>query len=101
MIQSDVDNYFENSSNKRRLIATYKNDNGYWIAWDRYGLSGGYQNEQDALISLFYTGSNSVFLCKKGKYNIYADTKKSEHDPYETDDVRAALTNQGITELPE
>ncbi len=92
----------KNSATKRPLVATYKNEGGYWIAWDKYGISGGYQIEQYALGSLFYTEGNSVFVCKKGKYNIYVDTQKNEHDPYEKiTDVREELTKQGITGLPE
>jgi hypothetical protein len=87
---------------KRLLVVTYKNDGGYWVALDKYGSSGGYQIEQDALGSLFYTEATSVFLCKKGKYNIYADTQKNTHDPYENViNVREYLTKEGITELPE
>ena len=79
------------------LLATFKDANGQWTAMGPYLTTDPFPTEKEAIGSLFYTDANLVFLCKRGKFNIYKLTAKVERDAV---DVRGALMQLGVKDIP-
>jgi hypothetical protein len=88
----------ESSAQKKLLLATYKDDNGKWIAMGPYMTTDPYETENQALGSLFYSESDLTFICQRGKFKIYALKGKVEHDAR---DIRLELKALGIYDIPE
>lgn len=88
----------ETSTSKKPLLATYKDDNGKWIAMGPYITTDPYETEKQALGSLFYSDSDLTFICQRGKFKIYALNGKVEHGAR---DIRLALKTLGIYDIPE
>jgi len=88
----------ESSAQKKPLLATYKDDNGKWIAMGPYMTTDPYETENQALGSLFYSDSDLTFICQRGKFKIYSLNGKVEHDAR---DIRSALKVLGINDIPE
>jgi hypothetical protein len=88
----------ESSAQKKLLLATYKDDNGKWIAMGPYMTTDPYETENQALGSLFYSESDFTFICQRGKFKIYALNGKVEHDAR---DIRLELKALGIYDIPE
>ena len=88
----------ESSAKKKPLLATYKDDNGKWIAMGPYMTTDAYETENQALGSLFYSESDLTFICQRGKFKIYALNGKVEHDAR---DIRLELKALGIYDIPE
>lgn len=86
------------SNGKKPILATYKDDNGKWIAMGPYMTTDPYDTENQALGSLFYSDSDLTFLCQRGKFKIYNLNGKVEHDAR---DIRSALKLLGINDIPE
>lgn len=88
----------EKDDSKTPLLATYLDDSGKWIAMGPYLTSDAFNTENEAIGSLFYSSSDMRFLCQKGKFKIYALNMKVDHYYI---DVRNALKQLGITDIPE
>lgn len=83
---------------KTQLFATYKNENGQWVAMGPYNSSKAYPTEKQAMAELLYAPPVLVFLCERGKYNIYKINEKTENV---RKNVRDALTQLGVKDIPE
>ncbi len=87
----------ENTGNTAPLLATFKNDNGQWIAMGPYMTTDEFASEQQAIGSLFYADTDLTFLCERGKFRIYKLNVKIEH---QANDIRYALKQFGINDIP-
>lgn len=88
----------ESSTPKKPILATYRDENGKWVAMGPYMTTDPYDSENQALGALFYADADLTFLCQRGKFKIYLLKEKVEHDAR---DIRAALKLLGINDIPE
>ena len=87
----------DSSSSGDNLLATYINENGQWVAIGPYMSTGGFDTEQQAINSLFYTNADLTLLADRGKYTIYKLNVPVLHGGR---DVRSILTALGVLNIP-
>lgn len=78
---------------RHALLATYQ-ENGKWVAIGPYNTTDEpFTSEQEAIKRLFYGAADMSFLCKAGKYRVYALNRPLEHDAR---DVKKLIEQDGV-----
>ena len=78
---------------RHALLATYQ-ENGKWVAIGPYNTTDEpFTTEQEAISRLFYKAADMKFLCKAGKYRVYALNMPLEYDAR---DVKKLIEQDGI-----
>ena len=78
---------------RHALLATYQ-ENGKWVAVGPYNTTDEpFTTEQEAISRLFYKAADMKFLCRAGKYRVYALNMPLEYDAR---DVRKLIEQDGI-----